>query len=51
MYLVTPADGIPAAIEVKTITDGSYFTLGRADGRGVARNETILWQIENATHH
>ena len=51
MYAVFPADGPPGALEVKTITDSAYFTLGRADGRGVARDTTILWQITNTSHH
>ena len=51
MYSVFPADGPPAALEVKTISAGSYFTLGRADGRGVARDTVVLWQITNTSHH
>ena len=51
MYSVFPADGPPAGLEVKTIVDGSYFTLGRADGRGVARDTVVLWQITNTSHH
>mgnify|MGYP001618732442 FL=1 len=51
MYTVFPKDGPPGALEVKTITDSSNFTLGRIDGRGVARDTTILWQITNTSHH
>lgn len=44
-YFVSPMDGIPSPIEVKSISHGNFFTLGRADGRGVARNTTVLWHI------
>ena len=50
-YVAYPTDGPPAAIEVKTLSDGSYFTLGRADGRAVGRDAKILWQISHSSHH
>ena len=51
MYMVTPADGLPSDIEVKTISDQNFFTLGRSDGRAAARDATVLWQITNTSHH
>ena len=40
-----PAGGIPAGMEVKTIADSSYFTLGRADGVAVARDTIVMWGV------
>ena len=51
MYTAYPADGTPSPIEVKTISDGNFFTLGRADGRASARDEDVLWQITRGSHH
>lgn len=51
MYTVYPADGPPAAIEVKSISDQNFFTLGRSDGRAAARDTDILWQVTNTSHH
>jgi len=51
MYTAYPADGTPSPIEVKTISDGNFFTLGRADGRAAARDEILLWQISLGSHH
>lgn len=28
---------------VKSITDGSYFTIGTTDGKGVTRGRTVAW--------
>ena len=50
-YVVYPADGPPGAIEVKSINDGTDFIIGRIDGRAVARDVDILWQITNTSHH
>ena len=51
MYAVFPADGPPADIEVKTISDQNFFTLGRSDGRAAARDTDVLWQLTNTSHH
>ena len=32
--------------EVKTISDGNYFTLGTQDGVGIARNTVLMWEIK-----
>ncbi len=45
-YLAMPADGLPSAIEVRSISDSNYFILGRADGVAIARDSTIMWMIE-----
>ena len=50
-YVVYPADGPPAPLEVKTLVDGAYFVIGRQDGRAIARDTKILWQITNVSHH
>lgn len=50
-YVVYPAEGPPADVEVKTLADGAYFTLGYADGRATSRDQKVLWQITNTSHH
>ena len=39
------ASGFARATEVKTISDGGYFTIGTQDGVGIARDSTIMWEI------
>lgn len=51
MYMAYPVDGPVAEIEVKTISDKNFFTLGRSDGRAAARDTDVLWQITNTSHH
>lgn len=46
-WLAVPADGPPMPIEVRTISDADYFTLGPSNGVAVARDTIVMWQIEN----
>lgn len=32
--------------EVKTISDGNYFTIGTQDGIGIARDTVLMWEIK-----
>lgn len=42
-FMVTPSDGIPSPIEVRSISSGNFFTIGRSDNRGAARDTTVMW--------
>ena len=48
---VNQSSGVAAPMEVKSISDQNFFTLGTADGTAVVRNTTIMWQITNTSHH
>jgi len=48
-YIIAPADGIPAKIEVKTLSEGNFFTLGRADGNAAPRDTTLMWLLLNTS--
>lgn len=43
--LITPKDGFPMGIEVKTISDGDFFTLGRVDNRAISRDTIVMWMM------
>ena len=51
MYHVFPAEGVPGQLEVKTLSDGGYFTIGFADNRAQPRDTKVLWQLTSTTHH
>ena len=39
-------EAVPHGIKVNTITEGSYFTLGWADGRARPRDVTLMWEVK-----
>ena len=38
----------PSRLKVNTISDGSYFTVGWADGRARPVDVTVMWEIKRA---
>lgn len=47
-YMIMPANGLPSKIEVKSISPGNFFTLGRADNISHPRDEKVMWQLVKA---
>ena len=39
------ASGTNRVTEVKTISDGGYFTIGTQDGQAIPRDTTIIWEM------
>lgn len=49
--ITNQSSGVSKPIEVRSISDGNFFTLGWADGVGTPRTTDILWNIVNSSHH
>ena len=48
---VNQSSGVATYLEVKSISDQNFFTLGWADGSVAVPKRTLMWQVTNTSHH